>query len=317
MPLIRLWNPHPWFIILLGGLFVVGCKQYHQPVAESAPKLSARKLLEQPLSSLFPPPAPLQGASQFNLSPIHVMQVGILRSNGKKVHFRLYRQPKNTWWVINNRGVDSDWGLTMTARPVKSILAALRNLKPAPDDFDMPSSQARIQISLNTKGEQFLLRILQAPTEEQSQGVYQGQWLVYYNGALYQQPAKGPLSEAVPQLRQRLLRLRRRGGWLQMPTNSNSFSIPMARQLAQQFAKKRKNLRRCFKKRRFPSSIGPFRVNLFYSNQGKYLKRKILTRKHVKHRVVWCPLWHVSKWKFLPAPGKNVSFQLVLPPGGP
>ncbi len=316
MPLIRLCTPR-WFAIMLGGLFVVGCQQYHEPAPPQAPTLSAHKLLEQPLSALFPPPAPLQGTSQFQLSPVHVLQVSIRRSNGSSDHFRLYRQPKHTWWVMNNRGVNSDWGHTMKGRPIRLILAALKSLKPAPDDFDMPPRLAQVHVSLNTKGERFLLRILQAPSAEQSQGIYQGQWLVYYHGALYQQPANGPLSRAIPRLKRSLLRLRLQRGWLQMPTNSNSFSIAMGRQLALQFHKKRQSLRRCFLKRRFPGDIGPLKMHLSFSADGTLSKRRILTRKHTKHKVVWCPWWHVKQWKFSPPPGKNVSFQLVIPPRGP
>ncbi len=274
------------------------------------------KLIETPLSSLFPPRSEIQGQTQFKLPPVHLVQVSVRKRNGKVNYYRLYRQPQKKWWAVHSRNNDGDWGHPMRGNPIRGILQSLQKLKPITHSSLSPK-QAQIQIAFFTQGEQFLLRILQAPDEQVGDGTRRGEWLLYYHGELYQQNANGPLSRAIPRLKRALRRLRRRRGWLRMPLNSNNFTIPVARRIAQQFHEKRKSLKRCFKKRRFPYRLGPLKFFLAYSGQGKMIKRKILTRAHAKHKLIWCVWWRVKQWKFKPPPGKPIQFQLVVPPQGP
>lgn len=297
------------------ALALQGCHAAPEPPPSQTPSTSPQKQLATSLLDLYPAPSASHGESQFHLSPVHMVQINLRRANGTMDYYRLYRQRK-AWWVIHSRKGGGDWGHTMRGQPVRRILNALQKLKPA-TQLNLSPDQAQLQISFFTKDEQFLLRMLQAPHSTSPQSEFRGEWLLYHRGELYQQAPDGPLTQAVPTLRQALRQLRHRSGWLQMPVNSNSFSIPVAQRLAHQFHKKRLSLRRCFQKRRFPSHIGPLRMDLTFSAKGTLLKRKIRTHKHKKHKVVWCPWWHVKQWKFTPPPGKPVSFALVLPPHGP
>lgn len=294
-------------------VFSMGCQPTHVP-SSSSPSIPAAKIIEQPLSSLFPPPAPIREGSQFHLPPVQMVQVRVRPHANKNDYYRLYRQPKS-WWVIHSKTPEEEWGHSMLERPFQKILRALQQLKPI--ETDMPVQDSPFQLSFFTHEERFLLRILQIPKEMAVSGLSPGGWLVYYHGDLYQQPRSGPLSRAVLSFQRALERLRRQPGWLPLPMNSNSFSIATAQHLGKLFAEKRKSLRRCFQKHRFPSNLGAFKMLLHFSAQGVAQKPRLLTKAHYGRKPHWCLDWCVKQWKITPPPKQEVSFVLTLPPHGP
>jgi hypothetical protein len=276
--------------------------------------MSSSELLRTPtyaLQSTSKKKAPDSTAMQLP----EVTQIQLLwREHGKERLFRMYRDGKH-WWVVRLGNHGESWGYPLKSHAPKRILAALRHLKPA-DRSEFAPQNPKTQISLFAAGKRFLMRVIQAPVDRGPTAIYKGEWLVYHRGQLYEQPARGALGGVVPSFVRTLKRLSRQRGML-LPLHSASMDFRRARGLAQQLHKQRMSLKRCFKKRQFPSNIGPLQMQLNFLPSGKIKKLRILTRKHTKHKVVWCIWWFAKKFKLAPTGMANLEYKLVIPPSGP
>lgn len=299
------------FSVLCCGMFFWGCEETTQHAAHKPKQMSSKQLLQ----STSGVPVHTNAKGSIRLPEVTQLQI-LWRDRKEREHlFDLYRDGRS-WWAVELRGKGESWGYPLKRFSMGRMLKALRRLKPV-DRSEFAPGKARIQLSLFAANKRFLMRMIQAPYDRGPTAVYKGEWLVYHHGSLYEQPARGLLGRSVPRLVRRLKRLSRRRGGMLLPLHSAGMDFRHARLLAQQLHKQRMSLKRCFKKRRFPSSIGPLKMRLSFLPTGKVRKLRILTRPHTKHKVVWCVWWFAKKFKLAPFAQPSIEYNLVIPPYGP
>lgn len=297
---------------------LAGCEERVKQAAPASKRLSASQLLDIPVHALANPASPTQaGKHQFQLPEVEHLQVLWRDRKGQEQLVRLYKDGKG-WWAVWQKDEGEAWGysLKVQANLLHKTLRSLKELAPAHKSEFAPE-RVRVQLSLFAARRRFLMRILQAPVDHGPTAIYKGEWLVYHHGNLYEQAANGALGQSVPTLLRALKNLRYRKDGMLLPLQSASMNFRTVRDIAKALHKQRMSLKRCFKKRRFPSSIGPLRMQLMFKPEGKIKKLRILTRKHTKHKVVWCVWWFAKKFKLDPVGIPSLKYNLVIPPGGP
>lgn len=293
-----------------------GCESQTYKPLPVTPVSSARLLKTKP--SQLQPVVRFGQRSRSRVELAQVKQVQIqYKSRGKRKRYTLYRDGKD-WWLVQILSETRARGRKLRDSAMLSMFQSMKELKPL-ERAELDPERADVQVALFSQGSRFLLRMMRAPVERKLGSLYHGEWLVYHHGDLYQQAKDGALSQSFRRLRRRLQRLSRRGGWMMLPERGWEMDYRFARRAASELSTLRKGLKRCFKKKRFPASIGALRIRMSFSPLGKVKKMKILTKAHRKHSLVWCVWWFAKRWQIKPnlARPSAFSYQLVLPSSGP
>ncbi len=225
-------------------------------------------------------------------------------------NYSLRRMGKN-WWVEVRDSNGEYWGKELSLSFLAPLSSELKKFQLASEPTER-SRGKEVELSFFGEDGSYYFSLLSPAIR----GEERGQWLVYSGGRLFIRRSE-KLSRALEGFIRQIRRVRRRGGWLHLPLNSRDFPPELLLKVASYLKDRRLNLRRCFRKRRFPASIGPLKMFLRFSPNGELIERKIETSAHLKHRVVWCPWWHVKFWKISPPPGREVRYRLFIPPAGP
>ncbi|HAA54177.1 MAG TPA: hypothetical protein DCE42_05445 [Myxococcales bacterium] len=300
----------------MSGLLLTACQSREIPSTSSTPQLSAAKLLKTPVSALTPNQTTHTSHTHFKLPYVEHIQLHLRSKKGTLTRYFFTREEKS-WWMVRMNEAEIAFGHAIEKAPLRGILSSLKSLKPAEVNEELSPQHTRQQIFFFARGRRFLLRAMKTPRETGLGAIHNGEWLLYHQGRLLQQDAAGPLTRAMSRLKRAIYRTRQKKGWLQLPANSMHMEPTLARELASQLSEQRIKLRRCFKKRRFPASIGPLKMHLTFSSDGKVSKLRIVSKPHKKHSVVWCVWWFAKRWKVKPFSNPTLEYNLSVPPGGP
>ncbi len=305
-----------FILIVVGSFLSMACPPQQSEAPKKRKLLSKNKLLKIPAEKLYPKVNPISGATKsIALNSVDEIQLKLRFRKNKEQRYTFHRE-KQQWWVI--RWLQNDLGEThlFSGQHIQELLRAFQDLEVVSKSH-FRSELSPAQFFFFAPQRRFLMRAMKTPKETGLGAIYKGEWLIYYQGQLFQQKAKGAIYRALMGLKRDLRKGRYKRDWVRLPLNSNSLNFNVALAIGRELAQKRLKLRRCFKKRQFPRNIGPLKMHLSFASTGKIKRLSIETKPHRKHKLVWCVWWFVKQWKIEPHGVTSVDYRLSLPPTGP
>ncbi|GEM_PF-4614186 len=175
-----------------------------------------------------------------------------------------------------------------------------------------------MQVSFWGPHDRFLLRAMKTPEETTFAAVHKGEWVLFRDGQLFEQPPRRSIDRHIGALRSTLHQISRKKGWLSIPAEWGMTDLAGAIEIGKQIEEHKKRLVPCFRKMQFPSSLGALSLSLRLYPDGKVGIRRHTSPAHIKAnaKLYWCLCWRLKQWKVKPFSLPYADLQLRVPANG-
>lgn len=175
-----------------------------------------------------------------------------------------------------------------------------------------------VQVSFWGLHDRFLLRAMKTPEESGFGALHKGEWVVFREGRLFEQPRGRSIDRHIGAFQSTLQQISRKKGWLSIPAEIGMTDLAMAIQLGKEIEEHKKRLTPCFRKLQFPPSVGALSLALRLLPDGKVGIRRHTSPAHIKAnaKLYWCLCWRLRQWKVKPFSLPYADLHLRIPARG-
>ncbi len=175
-----------------------------------------------------------------------------------------------------------------------------------------------VQVSFWGPHDRFLLRAMKTPEESEFGALHKGEWVVFREGRLFEQPRGRSIDRHIGAFQSTLHQISRKKGWLSIPAEIGMTDLAMAIQLGKEIEEHKKRLTPCFRKLQFPASVGALSLALRLLPDGKVGIRRHTSPAHIKAnaKLYWCLCWRLKQWKVKPFSLPYADLHLRIPARG-